>query len=243
MIERLFERIAPEETAAERALPLTLLVRPWPILSLVVLAVNDHLLKGSGLLPGLVTGKLSDFAGLLFFPLLLVTLWDLALAAANAVLRRQVFLASPTSQQLIVACLATGAFFSAVQIHPPVAELYARGTAFLAFWSDAPLAQVAMDPTDLVAVPVVVASFFLGQREIAKLPPGRIPFLRERLFCLGSEKAREIFARSHLQDVRAAAPKERRKYVDEIAAALAEGGTDAELDALLKRLRGQAEVL
>src|SRR3954469_11095790 len=50
------------------------LVRPVPLAAVGVLAVNDHLLKGSGLLPGAVTGKLSDFAGLFFFPLLLAAI-------------------------------------------------------------------------------------------------------------------------------------------------------------------------
>jgi len=36
---------------------------------MVLLGLNDHLLKG--LFPGMVTGKLSDFAGLVFFPLVL----------------------------------------------------------------------------------------------------------------------------------------------------------------------------
>lgn len=45
--------------APERALP----TLPW-VAALLVLVVNDHVLKGSGLLPGVITGKLSDFAGL-----------------------------------------------------------------------------------------------------------------------------------------------------------------------------------
>jgi len=40
-----------------------------PLAAVLVLAVNDHVLKGSGLLPDMVTGKLSDVAGLFFFPI------------------------------------------------------------------------------------------------------------------------------------------------------------------------------
>lgn len=240
MLSKLFDLIAPEETASEPALPLTLLVRPWPLVGLAVLAVNDHVLKGSGLLPGVVTGKLSDFAGLLFFPLLLVTLYDLALAVVNAALRRQAVLASPTTMQLVVACLATGAFFSAVQIHPSVADLYARATAFLSFWSDAPTAQVTMDPSDLAALPMIIVAFFLGQRSIARVPPGRIRFLRERLRAIPDETSRQETAFAGLLDVRAAMPEARRKYLDEMARALAEDAPDAEVDALLKRVRAQA---
>ena len=35
------------------------LCHPLPLAAVLVLAVNDHVLKGSGLLPDMVTGKLS----------------------------------------------------------------------------------------------------------------------------------------------------------------------------------------
>jgi hypothetical protein len=44
------------------------------MLAIGILAVNDHLLKG--VVPGLVTGKLSDAAGLLVAPPLLAVLVD-----------------------------------------------------------------------------------------------------------------------------------------------------------------------
>lgn len=53
-------------------------------LALVVLVANDHLLKGSGLLPGWLTGKLSDFAGLVVAPVLLATLLRARSPAARA---------------------------------------------------------------------------------------------------------------------------------------------------------------
>jgi hypothetical protein len=44
----------------------------WPVLLAVALtAFNDHVLKD--LHPGFVTGKISDFAGLFFFPFLLTS--------------------------------------------------------------------------------------------------------------------------------------------------------------------------
>jgi hypothetical protein len=42
--------------------------------ALVVLLVNDHLLKGGGILPGWLTGKLSDFAFLVVLPVLVASL-------------------------------------------------------------------------------------------------------------------------------------------------------------------------
>lgn len=42
--------------------------------SIALMVANDHLLKWSGLLPGVVTGKLSDFAFLFFAPIVLAAL-------------------------------------------------------------------------------------------------------------------------------------------------------------------------
>jgi hypothetical protein len=50
------------------------LLHPAWIASLVVLALNDHVLKGAGLLPEWLTGKLSDFSGLMVAPAVLATL-------------------------------------------------------------------------------------------------------------------------------------------------------------------------
>ncbi|RYZ01918.1 MAG: hypothetical protein EOO73_33665 [Myxococcales bacterium] len=44
------------------------------VAALAVLLANDHWLKGAGLLPGWVTGKLSDCAGMVVAPLLAVAL-------------------------------------------------------------------------------------------------------------------------------------------------------------------------
>lgn len=49
------------------------LCRPLALVAVGVLLLNDHVLKGAGVLPGVVTGKLSDVAGLFFFPVLLMT--------------------------------------------------------------------------------------------------------------------------------------------------------------------------
>jgi hypothetical protein len=237
-VAELFEVVAPEERAQEGALPLTLLVRPWPMLALLVLAVNDHLLKGAGLLPGWVTGKLSDFAGLLVFPLLLVTLYNLFVEGVSGLLRRRFLGASPSTLQLVVACTLTGVVFSAVQIHPSAAELYARSSGWLAFWSSGPPPRVVMDPSDILAVPMVFLAFLLGQRAIARVPPGRLPFVQERLEGIADEVSRHSLAAHVLRDVRAAQRAELRPLVDELARALSEGAPAAEHDALLKRLRG-----
>jgi hypothetical protein len=46
------------------------LANPAFLAALAVLLINDHVLKGAGLLPGWLTGKLSDLAGLIVAPVL-----------------------------------------------------------------------------------------------------------------------------------------------------------------------------
>src|SRR5688572_15378792 len=79
-------------------------------LALAVLALNDHVLKGSGLLPGVLTGKLSDFAGLIVAPLLLCALLGVRTDRARALAFAAViapFVAIKTSEP---AALAAAAF-------------------------------------------------------------------------------------------------------------------------------------
>src|SRR5688500_11278112 len=54
------------------------LLHPAALASIAVLILNDHWLKAAA--PGLVTGKLSDFAGLLFFPLMVQAAYELTLS-------------------------------------------------------------------------------------------------------------------------------------------------------------------
>src|SRR5689334_17922691 len=69
-----------EESRGRSGDPLTAESRLAPLLSptflaaVTVLVANDHWLKGAALLPAWLTGKLSDFAGLVVAPLLAVTL-------------------------------------------------------------------------------------------------------------------------------------------------------------------------
>ena len=54
--------------------PARALLTPTWVAALALLVANDHWLKGSGMLPGVVTGKLSDFAGMIVAPVLLAAL-------------------------------------------------------------------------------------------------------------------------------------------------------------------------
>lgn len=118
------------------------LIHPLPLGAAALLFTNDHLLKGSGLLPGAVTGKLSDFAGLFVFPVLVVGSLRWALARARWPLPGRW-----TSMLVWGAAAITGALFAAIKLVPAVNHL-----------ACAVLGQNSMDATDLVALPALVAS-------------------------------------------------------------------------------------
>lgn len=118
--------------------------RPAPILSwhwlfaLCLLVVNDHLLKGSGHLPGWLTGKLSDFAGLYVAPLVVATLCGV---------RRRF--------PWWLCHLLVGVGFSAIQLSEPFARIVETATQLLGIQC-----RIWSDPTDLIALPVLLLSVF-----------------------------------------------------------------------------------
>ena len=122
-----------------------LLLHPVALVAIVVLIVNDHVLKR--LWPTFITG-ISDFAGMTFFPLLLLAGW------ARLRPRRG---AKQELRRVAWCCLATGIVFTAIQLCPIAAELYAWGLGALqwpVYERLAPVAHTA-DPTDLIALPML----------------------------------------------------------------------------------------
>lgn len=117
---------------------------PLPLAAVVVLVVNDHLLKGRG--PGWLTGKLSDFAGLFFFPVLLTT-------AARALRLRRV---TPWR-----AAWATAIAFAALKLFPPAHAAWV-----------ATLGPAVMDPTDLAALPCAFLAAAWMARSAPVVSPG-----------------------------------------------------------------------
>ena len=89
--------------------PARALLHPLWLVSLGLLVLNDHVLKGASLLPAPLTGKLSDFAGLVVAPVLLA-----------AVLRVK------TMRGLVLAHLAVGLVFSAIQLSAAAARFMTR---------------------------------------------------------------------------------------------------------------------
>lgn len=146
--------------AASRAVPGGVLWHPVAIAAIVLLLVNDHWLKH--LAPGPLTGKLSDFAGLVFFPLLLVAAAELA-AATLGRSRPQRSLAT------LIAALATGIVYSAVKLMPEATAAYndALGVGQWLLAGDLSTVPVATagvtDPSDLVALPSLAIAYLVAR--------------------------------------------------------------------------------
>jgi len=113
------------------------LTHPLWLGALALLLLNDHLLKSAELLPGWLTGKLSDFAGLLVAPLVLAVLVGVR-----------------SRRGLAVAHLAVGVGFAAINVSAAAAgavELVTGATPLP--W------LIFVDPTDLIALPMLLVSY------------------------------------------------------------------------------------
>ncbi|MGN6523549.1 MAG: hypothetical protein ACTHMZ_10190, partial [Actinomycetes bacterium] len=112
---------------------------PPTLLALAVLALNDHWVKQAA--PGVVTGKLSDVAGLVLAPALL--------AVALALLR--------VPRSTPVALVATAVGFTVV-------KTTVRGVeAANALWSAVGWpTQMLRDPTDLIALPALLLAAWVA---------------------------------------------------------------------------------
>lgn len=133
------------------------LVLHWMFLgSLLVLILNDHVFKS--LTPGPVTGKLSDVAGLVMFPIL-------AISTLELLLRRQV-----SSKTVWGVTLGTAIVFASVQLIPSAAHGYQVIISWVhwllsgASGTPLPVRHVA-DAWDNIALPgVLVAPYLHAKR-------------------------------------------------------------------------------
>lgn len=135
----------------------TALAHPVSLAAIGLLLLNDHILKE--IWPGAVTGKLSDFAGLVFFPLLMV-------AAVEMITGR------PSRTMLsAIAVVATGIGFVLIQTWDPAADLYRNTLGYLQWPFRYLLDNTAVpssvdhtaDPTDLLALPALLVTWKLSR--------------------------------------------------------------------------------
>lgn len=135
----------------------------FPILAaMVILVINDH--WGKAVAPGWATGKLSDFAGMLFFPLLLQALWELGCAGIGRY-------TGPSRRVLVVAAISTAVVFAAINLWPLAGEAYRWGLgalqwpALALYTGDRPAIRpvhLTMDPGDVIALPMCGLAVLIG---------------------------------------------------------------------------------
>lgn len=145
-------------------LPIGEALHPVTLLALVVLVVNDWVLKPR-LGPSALTGKLSDVSGLVAAPVVLTALVGLALLCAKKLGAR----VEPhlTQLRLVVAIVATGGVFAAI-------KLSARASAwFVDALSLVRPASVYLDRTDLLCLPALAIAYWIGRDELRRLRTSR----------------------------------------------------------------------
>jgi hypothetical protein len=128
--------------------------------ALVVLLINDNYLKGGGVVPGWLTGKLSDFAFLIVAPVLLAALLPRVLRGRRA-----------------LALAAVSALYIAADLSPAVADGVVAAAGRLGFhW------RLWPDPSDLLALAVLPFTVWLLRRPALVGTPeqGRARYWRER---------------------------------------------------------------
>ncbi len=140
-----------------REMPGDLLLRPVPLLAVGLLVLNDHWLKR--VFADGVTGKLSDIAGLVFVPLLIVAIVELVRAAFRVEWRA-------TTRTLGVSVVAVGIIFAAAKVSPATAHLFGDvlGAVRYPVRGDLDRVVIAHDLSDLVALPALAIAWLDGLR-------------------------------------------------------------------------------
>ena len=145
------------------------LLHPAALGAIAVLVLNDHVLKAAW--PGMVTGKLSDFAGLLFFPIFLQAAWEIGARPISRLADKRAALA---------AIVVTGVMFGAIKSMPAAAQIYSVTLGFMQWLAGLPArlvtggpagephaVSVVVDPTDLIALPILAVSWYVMSRRRA----------------------------------------------------------------------------
>jgi len=130
-------------------------LRPVPIAALIVLVVNDHVLKT--VFGDTVTGKLSDAAGLVFVPLLIVAVLELLRARRG---KPWPF----TRRDLAATTVCVGVALVLAKVASPIATGFGEvgGVMRFPFGGRFAAVQIAHDPTDLWMLPALVIPWFEG---------------------------------------------------------------------------------
>ncbi|WP_223758034.1 hypothetical protein [Myxococcus sp. RHSTA-1-4] len=147
------------------------LLHPLVLGAVVLLLLNDHVFKARW--PSWWTGKLSDVAGLVMFPVLLQALWEKACVRAGRGFH-------PSRAVLVTCVLLTGLCFSAINVSEAAGQAWqwalgalqwpARAAWALVTESRTPrVAPVAhtVDAEDLLTLPALLVALAVGWRRAA----------------------------------------------------------------------------
>ncbi|MCJ0904563.1 hypothetical protein [Rhodococcus sp. ARC_M6] len=145
--------------------PGDLLLRPLALISVAVVLINDHVLKDA--FGNVLTGKLSDIAGVFLFPILLLSVLEVA--------RRTLVGTGAIAWSVAV----TGIGFAAVKLIPVVGDAYEYTIGFLrwaarGFSGEFAPILVYRDPSDLWVLPILIASYFVITRNRTRAPEGAV---------------------------------------------------------------------
>lgn len=163
-MERLRRALRGVDRAERPALPVGEAMHPVTLLAVIVLVVNDWVLKRHW--HGGLVGKLSDIAGLAFAPVVLTAAIGLSLALAARLGARVD--PSLTRRRLLVCIAATGACFAAVKLSPDAADLMVRVLSLLGR-----PAEIYLDRMDLLTLPALAIAYWIGRDELRRIPLGK----------------------------------------------------------------------
>lgn len=126
----------------------------WPLTTVFFMFLNDHFFKYA--YPGLLTGKLSDFLGLFYFPLLLCVL---TLLFGRLVLRKNISL---TKRILIASILIADVIFIAAK------STVWGNEAVVGFLNIFITSRLVQDPWDITALIMNLGTYFYAKRFITQ---------------------------------------------------------------------------
>lgn len=133
--------------------PIHFFIHPLPLFAVVLTAVNDHYFKY--LYPGLLTGKLSDFTGLFYFPLFVCAL---VVVVMRLIRKDFVF----NRGLLLTAIILTDVVFCVMKLNSGFKDLFVQWFSHYVF-----TIAVYSDSTDLIALSVSLLCYFFGARFFA----------------------------------------------------------------------------
>lgn len=154
--------------------PADFLLSPWVLASIVVLVVNDHVLKWT--FGGWLTGKVSDVAGVFLLPFLILAIYEAARKPFTPRWRT-------TAVEAAIVCGVVGFGFAAVKTIGPVGDAYEYMVGLLrtvVTASSGPVTPILVyrDATDLVVLPILAATYLVWRRHRGEPRPEGDPYPR-----------------------------------------------------------------